>query len=180
MMADATQSFSFATLKPLAGALSELDLGWLEEPFPADDMESYRAWRDETVRPPVALGENSYRLDGFRRILDDIRPDATQPDITKTGGISEGREICRLILDRGNRACLHMYGGPVGLYASAHLSAAIDGMSWLEMDSLPNPLFAKLLRAEPSVIDGKLVLPEGAGMGDTLIDDSVFDEAEIL
>ena len=178
LMADATQSFRLEVLRPIATDLAELGLGWLEEPFLADDHDSYIAWRDEPVRPPVALGENSYRLEGFRRVLDVIRPEVAQPDITKTGGISEGREICRAILAAETRACLHMYGGPVGLYASAHLSAAIDGMSWLEVDSLPNPLIEMLLRDPPEIRNGRLQLPGGPGLGD-IVRDNVFERFEV-
>jgi L-alanine-DL-glutamate epimerase-like enolase superfamily enzyme len=72
-----------------------------------------------------------------------------------------------------------MYGGPIGLYASAHLSAAIDGMSWLEMDSMPNPLFEMLLPQAPQVSDGRLALPKGAGLGDDLFRESVFEKFEV-
>ena len=179
LMADATQSYSLERLRPLAPALFQLSLDWLEEPFLADDISAYRAWRDEPVRPPVALGENTYRQAGFARLIADIDPDVVQPDITKTAGISEGCEICRSIVAAGKRACLHMYGGPIGLYASAHLAAAIEGMSWLEMDSLPNPLFEMLLREAPSIRDGRLGLPPGTGLGDDLVRDEVFEAAEI-
>jgi L-alanine-DL-glutamate epimerase-like enolase superfamily enzyme len=179
LMADATQSFRLEMLRPPARRLAELSLEWLEEPFLADDLEAYAKWRDEPVRPPVALGENSYRLDGFRRILDIVHPDVAQPDITKTAGISEGRDICREIIAAGPRACLHMYGGPIGLYASAHLTAAIDGVSWLEMDSMPNPLFEMLLPEAPVVREGKLLLPEGPGLGDDLLREEVFENFEI-
>jgi D-galactarolactone cycloisomerase len=179
LMADATQSYTLEGLRPIAAELAELDLGWLEEPFLVDDPAAYRVWRDEPVRPPLAMGENSYRAAGFQQLLDDIAPDILQPDITKTGGISEGREICRNILAAGRRAHLHMYGGPIGLYASAHLSAAIDGLSWLETDSLPNPLFDLLLREAPLIENGRLQLPKGAGLGDDLLKPGAFDAAEI-
>jgi L-alanine-DL-glutamate epimerase-like enolase superfamily enzyme len=179
LMADATQSFTPGTLRSFARPLAEISLGWLEEPFLADDLDAYVEWRDEPVRPPVALGENSYHLEGFRRILDVVRPEIAQPDITKTGGISEGRDICRAIIATGRRACLHMYGGPVGLYASAHLAAAIDGMSWLEMDSMPNPLFGMLLPEAPSVREGRLALPAGAGLGDRFFREEIFEEFEV-
>jgi L-alanine-DL-glutamate epimerase-like enolase superfamily enzyme len=179
LMADVTQSYTLDALRPLAEGLAALSLEWLEEPFLVDDPEAYRAWRDLPVRPPVSLGENTYRLGGFQRLLDDISPDVLQPDITKTAGISEGRAICRAIVDAGKKACLHMYGGPVGTYASAHLSAAIEGMSWLEFDSQPNPLFERLLRNEPVIRAGKLQLPLGLGLGDDLIHDSVFEATEV-
>jgi L-alanine-DL-glutamate epimerase-like enolase superfamily enzyme len=72
-----------------------------------------------------------------------------------------------------------MYGGPIGLYASAHLTAAIDGVSWLEMDSMPNPLFEMLLPEAPVVREGKLLLPEGPGLGDDLLREEVFENFEI-
>jgi D-galactarolactone cycloisomerase len=179
LMADATQSFSLERLRALARPLADLALDWLEEPFLADDLASYQAWRNEPSRPPVALGENTYGVDGFQRLLTDIAPDVLQPDITKTAGISAGADICRLIMGAGKRACLHMYGGPVGLYASAHLSAAIDGVSWLEMDAMPNPLFELLLNEEPTVRNGQLYLPNGAGLGEDLLRPGAFDAAEV-
>lgn len=179
LMADATQSCSLEELRPVARRLSDLSLAWLEEPLPVHDVAAYRAWRSERVRPPLALGENTYRSDGFRDLVREIDPEIVQPDITKTGGLSEGREICRELVRAGKRVCLHMYGGPVGLYASAHLAAATDGISWLEMDSMPNPLFDKLLRDAPVVRDGRLTLPAGAGLGDDLVSARVFEEAEL-
>src|SRR5262249_57293852 len=144
-----TYPYGLAALKPLARPLAALALDWLEEPFLADDTAAYKAWRGEPFRPPVALGENCYGTAGFSHVLADFSPDVLQPDISKTGGISEGRDICRLIIAAGKRACLHMYGGPIGLYASAHLGAAVAGMAWLEMDSIPNPPFEPLLHDAP-------------------------------
>lgn len=179
LMADATQSFRLEELRAVARRLWGLSLAWLEEPLPVHDVAVYRAWRSEPVRPPIALGENTYRSEGFRRLVQEIDPEIVQPDITKTGGLSEGREICRELVRAGKRVCLHMYGGPVGLHASAHLAAAMDGVSWLEMDSMPNPLFDKLLRDAPVVRDGRLMLPAGTGLGDDLVSAKAFDDAEV-
>jgi L-alanine-DL-glutamate epimerase-like enolase superfamily enzyme len=179
LMADATQSLRLEELRAAARRLWDLSLAWLEEPLPVHDLAAYRAWRSEPIRPPVALGENTYRSEGFRRLVQELDPEIIQPDITKTGGLSEGREICRELVRAGKRVCLHMYGGPVGLYASAHLAAAVDGVSWLEMDSMPNPLFDKLLRDTPVVRDGWLTLPAGTGLGDDLVSAKAFDDAEV-
>ena len=100
--------------------------------------------------------------------LADCDPDIVQPDITKTGGITRGRLICERMLGAGKPVCLHMYGGPVGLYASAHLMAAIAGTMWLEMEATPNPIFARLLNAPPVVAGGALVLPDAPGIGVSL------------
>ena len=68
-------------------------------------------------------------------------------------------------LAAGKPVCLHMYGGPVGLYASAHLMAALAGTMWLEMEATPNPIFAKLLGAPPAVDGGALHLTDAPGLG---------------
>jgi L-alanine-DL-glutamate epimerase-like enolase superfamily enzyme len=66
--------------------------------------------------------------------------------------------------DAGKQVALHMYGGPVGLYASAQLAAALGTVDLVEMDSKPNPLFVNLDRT-PEVVEGRLRLPEGPGLG---------------
>ena len=68
--------------------------------------------------------------------------------------------------------------GPEVESASAHLSAAIDGMSWLEMDSLPNPLFDMLLEEAPVVEDGRLRLSGAPGLGD-VVRQEVFERFEV-
>ncbi len=165
LMADATQGYTLERLRPILPDLVDARLTWLEEPFAVDDAAAYRSWKDVAGRPPTAMGENSYGIDGFDRLLADCDPDIVQPDITKTGGITRGRLICERMLGAGKPVCLHMYGGPVGLYASAHLMAALAGSMWLEMEATPNPIFARLLNAPPVVAGGALVLPDAPGIG---------------
>jgi L-alanine-DL-glutamate epimerase-like enolase superfamily enzyme len=165
LMADATQGYTLEHLRALLPDLVDARLTWLEEPFAVDDAAAYRAWNEVAGRPPTAMGENSYGIEGFDRLLADCRPDIVQPDITKTGGISRGRRICERMLAAGKPVCLHMYGGPVGLYASAHLMAAIPGTMWLEMEATPNAIFARLLRVPPVVEGGALRLSDAPGIG---------------
>jgi L-alanine-DL-glutamate epimerase-like enolase superfamily enzyme len=71
-----------------------------------------------------------------------------------------------------------MYGGPVGLYASAHLAASLEPAPWVEMDSKPNPLFERILQAEPRIEAGELVLPPGPGIGN-VFDENVLRAADV-
>ena len=95
------------------------------------------------------------------------RPKVIQPDITKTLGISEGLVVGRRVLAAGKRLCFHMYGGPVGLIASAQLTAGLRG-DWLEMDGNPNPLYDRVVATPPMVRDGCLILDGTPGLGVTL------------
>lgn len=164
LMADANQTLSLETLRQLAAPLRDVRLQWLEEPFPVDDAAAYAAWPGLAVAP-LAMGENARGLDGITALMDTLDVDVVQPDITKTAGMTEGLEIARAVVDRGKRLCFHMYGGAVGLYASAHLAAAIEGSDWVEMDANPNPLFDSVLDTPPRVDAGHLLLTGGAGLG---------------
>jgi L-alanine-DL-glutamate epimerase-like enolase superfamily enzyme len=167
LMMDASQGQAPESLMAIMDVLEDTRLDWLEEPFPVDDTESYKAWHATFARPPLAMGENSYGETGFRTLLDQIDPEWVQPDITKTAGITIGGRLCAMGKAAGKNVALHMYGGPVGLYASAQLAAAQDDVDLVEMDAKPNPLFAHLERA-PEVIDGRLQLSDGPGLGITI------------
>ncbi|MHB2169704.1 mandelate racemase/muconate lactonizing enzyme family protein [Alsobacter sp. R-9] len=166
VMADANQTMTAETLRDMLPAIQAARLDFLEEPFPVDDVEAYRNWpRDIGV--PLAFGENAQGLDQLRQVIA-LGADTVQPDITKTAGFTEGLEIGRAVVAAGRKLCLHMFGGAVGLYASAHLTAAIPGAHWLEMDANPNPLLESTLDVVPAVRDGCLMLPSGPGLGVTL------------
>lgn len=164
LMMDASQGQTPESLMAILGPLQEARLGWLEEPFPVDDAQAYRTWHGQPGRPPLAMGENSYGEAGFRTLLDEIDPDWAQPDITKTAGITMAGPLIEMSKAKGKRVALHMYGGPVGLYASAALAAARGDVDLVEMDAKPNPLFTHLDR-QPEVRNGDLQLPDGPGLG---------------
>ncbi|WP_293868471.1 mandelate racemase/muconate lactonizing enzyme family protein [uncultured Alsobacter sp.] len=170
VMADANQTMTRESFLAMAPLLKECRLEFLEEPFPVDDTQAYRAWpRDLGI--PLAFGENAQGLASLEDVIG--MADFVQPDITKTGGISEGLVIGRKAVAAGKKLCFHMFGGAVGLYASAHLTAAIDGAHWLEMDANPNPLFDSTLDVKPAVADGALVMPQGPGLGIALAPEAI-------
>ncbi len=170
LMADANQILDAASFARIAPVLAEVGLQWLEEPFPVDDVEAYRSW-PRALGVPLAFGENARGDDGLAAVIA-LGADVVQPDITKTLGITGGLRVGRTVVAAGRRLCFHMYGGAVGLYASAHLAAAIDGADWLEMDAMPNPLLDETLTVRPQVDEGDLILPDGPGLGITLAADT--------
>jgi L-alanine-DL-glutamate epimerase-like enolase superfamily enzyme len=66
-----------------------------------------------------------------------------------------------------------MYGGGLGVLASAHLTAAIDGAHWLETDANENPLYDEVFAPAIRIAGGELELPPGPGLGVALRDDAV-------
>ncbi len=167
LMMDASQGQTPDSLAGIMDVLAAAGLDWLEEPFPVDDLAAYRQWHGVPGRPPLAMGENSYGEAGFRTLLAEIDPDWAQPDITKTAGITMGGRLCAMGEAAGKKVALHMYGGPVGLYASAQLAASRPDVDLVEMDAKANPLFAHLERP-PEVVEGRLRLSAEPGLGITI------------
>src|SRR6185436_2781538 len=164
LMVDPAETYDSASVRAIWDDVVAARLDWLEEPFPVYDDKSYRAYPTLPNAPPLALGESNYGLESYKRLLDDYSPRVVQPDLTKTAGISEGREIAKLVMGQGRRLCLHILAGPVGLIASANFMAAIDGADILEMDVSPMPFYGAVLGAEPQVRDGWLELSRRPGL----------------
>jgi len=165
LMADANQALKEEEAEALIPDLAAARLQWLEEPFPVDEVETYGRFA-KRCPAPLAWGENARGLDGLRACIDSDAG-VIQPDITKTLGISDGLIVGERVLAAGKRLCFHMYGGPVGLAASAQLSAAL-GADWLEMDGNPNPLYERVISSPPRIDNGDLLLDPSPGLGVTL------------
>jgi L-alanine-DL-glutamate epimerase-like enolase superfamily enzyme len=171
LMTDANQTFSRESFAALRDDLIAARVLWVEEPFPVDDVAAYRDWPRETGLA-LAFGENARGVSGLDEVIA-LGADVVQPDITKTAGITDGLVIGRRVIAAGRKLCLHMYGGGLGVLASAHLTAAIDGAHWLETDANENPLYDEVFAPAIRIAGGELELPEGPGLGVALRDDAV-------
>ena len=78
-----------------AHALEGLNLMWLEEPVPPENIDALKRITDST-RTPICAGENAYLRYGFRDMLEQQAVDIIMPDISKCGGLSECRKIANM------------------------------------------------------------------------------------
>lgn len=180
LMVDANQAWRTAAeaLEHL-NAYREFGLALIEEPVPADRHAELRKIREQRIAP-VAGGENVYGREGFRQTLGAEALDVVQPDLTKTGGISEARIICQMAWAWEIPYAPHMFGTAVGLTASLHLMAATPNGLFMEVDATPNPLMTRLLKK--SIFElrtgGFVISGEGPGLG-IEIDTEVLKEYEV-
>jgi L-alanine-DL-glutamate epimerase-like enolase superfamily enzyme len=114
-------------------AMDELAIGWLEEPFPAPDFRSYRE-AARLGRTPLAAGENHYTRFEFDRLIEDGAVRVLQPDLSKSGGITEALRIAALAAGAGLQ--VHPHSSMTGLNhaATIHFLAAIDNGGYFEGD----------------------------------------------
>lgn len=146
LMIDANQAWRTAeeALDHL-NAYRGFGLALIEEPVPANRHAELGKIRGQRIAP-VAGGENVYGRAGFRQTLGAEALDVVQPDLTKTGGISEARIICQMAWAWEIPYAPHMFGTAVGLTASLHLLASTPNGLFMEVDANPNPLLTALLK----------------------------------
>lgn len=165
IMVDANQAWSAATAREMASALETLTPAWLEEPMRADTpWEEWQALAEATSIP-LAGGENLAGDAAFERAFSARALRVVQPDVAKWGGLSACLPLARRIRGVGLRYCPHFLGAGIGLLASAHLLAAVGGDGMLEVDANPNTLRTSTCGPVNDVVEGRIKLADGAGLG---------------
>ena len=135
LMADAGMNWTDReAVLALCERLVELDLRWMEEPLPADDLGAY-AWLAERSPVPIAGGEHEFAARGFAELMARGCHAVYQPDVCWCGGMTQLVEIYRLANIHGARVCPHRGAETWGLHAIAALDPqplAESGRPWME------------------------------------------------
>ena len=166
LLTDANTGYSLDDARAAMPGLEANGVAWLEEPFPAHDHRRYaEAKRFGSV--PLAAGENHYTRFEFTRVIEDGSITILQPDLSKTGGITEALRIAAMASAWKLPIHPHTSGTGLNMAASIHLLAAIDNGGYFEADTAKVNLFRDKLTAPPYVLDkGGCVKPlEGPGLG---------------
>ena len=87
IMTDCNQGFSVDEAIRRAGRLRELDLAWIEEPLPADDIDGHVRLSNSTSTP-IAVGESLYSIRHFREYMARGACNIVQVDVGRIGGIT--------------------------------------------------------------------------------------------
>ncbi|MGR8921450.1 MAG: mandelate racemase/muconate lactonizing enzyme family protein [Gammaproteobacteria bacterium] len=166
ILVDANTAYGLGDVRAVAPALAANRVGWLEEPFPAHDWRRYQA-AAAILDVPLAAGENHYTRFDFERVAADGAIRVWQPDLSKTGGLTEGLRIARLAAEHGIRVHPHTSLTALNMAASLHFLAAIPNAGYFEADvSRHNPLRDVFEGADfaPDAA-GELRPPDGPGLG---------------
>jgi L-alanine-DL-glutamate epimerase-like enolase superfamily enzyme len=166
ILTDANIGYRLDDVRRVMPVMDELDIGWLEEPFPAQDYRSYREAK-RFGRTPLAAGENHYTRYEFDRVIEDGAITILQPDLSKSGGITECLRIAAL--GSAWKLPVHPHSSMTGLNhaASIHFLAAIDNAGYFEGDVSKSNKFRDELVSNPGTIDkdGKVWPLDRPGLG---------------
>lgn len=166
LLVDANTSYTVADVRRVMPAFDEMKVGWLEEPFPPHDAASYRIARD-FGSTPLAAGENHYTRFEFQRVLEDRSITVLQPDLSKTGGITEGLRIAALGSALKLSVNPHTSATGLNMAATVHFLAALDNGGYYEADVAKENLFRDELTSAPYQyhLDGTVRPLERPGIG---------------
>jgi galactonate dehydratase len=151
----------------VAKMMEPLNLMWLEEPIPAENVEAYKKITDSTSTP-ICAGENLYLAHGFRRMLEIGAVDIIMPDLQKAGGLGEGQRIANLSNLYYVPFAPHMVASYLGAMAASHVCASVPNFMILEWQIYfhTDPMFKEIVTFDgPMVKDGFIPLSEKPGIG---------------
>jgi L-alanine-DL-glutamate epimerase-like enolase superfamily enzyme len=166
ILTDANIGYRLEDVRQVMPAMDDLGIGWLEEPFPAHDYRSYREAKS-FGRTPLAAGENHYTRFEFNRVIEDAAITILQPDLSKTGGITEALRIAAMA--SAWKLPIHPHSSMTGLNhaATIHFLAAIDNGGYFEGDVSNANKFRDELVSNPGEVDkdGNVWPLEKPGLG---------------
>jgi L-alanine-DL-glutamate epimerase-like enolase superfamily enzyme len=166
ILTDANTGCSLADVRRLMPGLEAHAVGWLEEPFPAHDHASY-AHAATFGSVPLAAGENHYTRFEFHRVIEDGVITILQPDLSKSGGVTECLRIAHLA--SAWKLPIHPHTSMTGLNMAVtiHFLCAIDNAGYFEGDVSKGNRFRDELVSTPYTVgsDGCVAPLEKPGIG---------------
>jgi D-galactarolactone cycloisomerase len=176
MPGDLSPALERDAVRAVAERLRDLDVVWLEEPLPREDVEGYAGLRDLGIR--VAGGEMARTTAELEAFEASDALDVYQPDAVLAVGLLRAKELALRVLERGRWFTPHTWTNGIGLLANLHLTAAVGGGPYIEFPYDPpgwTPERRDFMLSEPIRVDadGCLTLPRRPGLGFELADASL-------
>ena len=164
---DAHWFYAPVDILKIAHAFEDLNLLWLEDPIPPENIAAMEGVTKST-RTPICTGENFYTRFGFRDLIETQAADIISPDMAKAGGLLEGRRIADLADMYYIPIAPHNIGSPVQTVANCHVMAAVPNFLVLEFHHLDDRFWEGIINEGPLIQEGHIDVPNLPGLGVTL------------
>lgn len=174
ILVDANTGYTVEDARKVMPAYAEMDVGWLEEPFPPHDRRSYaEAARMGGV--PLAAGENHFTRFDFTSLMEEGNVRFVQPDLSKTGGITEAMRIAAMAGAYKLSVNPHTSTTAPNMAASIHFLCAVDNPGYFEADVTElNPFRDLLAQRAPYELDAQGCVRPYDDVGSGLTIDEAF------
>jgi L-alanine-DL-glutamate epimerase-like enolase superfamily enzyme len=101
----------------------------------------------------------------FERLADVGRVDVLQPDLSRCGGLTVGRQIADMAMRRQIDCVPHAWLTDLLKAASLHLNAYLMNSQYLEFNVSSASLLNNLCQQRIEMQDGYIPVPTGPGLG---------------
>lgn len=163
----------------LAQLLEEQNIYWLEDFLPPDNIEGYAEVSAHTRTLRLAAGEQYAGIGEFERLALEGRVHVLQPDLSRCGGLSVGRQIADFATRRQIECVPHAWLTDLLKAASLHLNAYLMQSVFLEYNVSSASLLNTLCKEPIRMVDGYIPVPTGPGLG-VEPDEKVIEKFRVL
>ena len=156
---DANEGWTLEAARELMPTLVELEVELVEQPFPAADLESFRALRELEPRPPIVVDEGCHDSGDVARVAE--YADAINIKLAKSGGLREAVRMAHAARALGLGVMLGcMIESQLGIAPAAQIASLAD---WVDLDG------HLLLAGQPftglQLEDGRVLPSHRPGLG---------------
>jgi L-rhamnonate dehydratase len=149
----------------LVDGLEALDVFWLEDFLHPENFAGYAEVSRATRTLRIAAGEQLSGFADFERLAVEGRVHTLQPDLSRCGGLTVGRQIAEMAQRRGIDCVPHAWLTDLLKAASLHLNAYLMHSLYLEFNVSSASLLNHLCRNHIEMADGYIPVPDGPGLG---------------
>jgi L-alanine-DL-glutamate epimerase-like enolase superfamily enzyme len=161
----------------LAQALEEFDVFWLEDFVHPENLAGYAQVATATTLR-IAAGEQAAGIVEFERLATEGRVDVLQPDLSRCGGLTTGKQIADMAMRMQIDCAPHAWLTDILKAASLHLNAYLMNSLYLEYNVSSASLLNQLCREPIRMQDGTIPVPDGLGLG-VEIDETMVERFRI-
>lgn len=138
IMTDANQSMTSPEAARRLPLLESLNIGWFEEPLPADDIAGHARLARQS-RVPIAVGESLYSPGQFADYIAAGACGIVQADVARIGGITPWLKVAHMAEAHNLSICPHFL-----MEIHVSLVCAVPNAPWLEyipqLDDIAAPM----------------------------------------
>lgn len=159
--------------------LEELDIFWIEDFLHPENFAGYAAVAGERSRLRIAAGEQLAGYHDFERLATEGKVDVLQPDLSRCGGLTVGKQVADLAMRKQIECAPHAWLTDLLKAASLHLNAYLMDSLYLEYNVASASLLNNLCITRLEMVDGYISVPEGPGLG-VEVDEELVERFRVL
>ena len=157
----------------LVQALEDLNVVWLEDFLHPENVEGYARVAERCTSLRLAAGEQAAGVTEFEALAHRGHIDVLQPDLSRCGGLTIGRQIADMATRLQIDCAPHAWLTDLLKATSLHLNAYLMNALYLEYNVSTASILTHLCKTPIEMHDGLIAVPNAPGLGVEVDEDVV-------